>query len=172
FDRPNDRAAMTRRESDVQSKQMFRRGLCFFLTSVISVAAGCSNNSSSSTTNPTAPTSTVYLTEAFSGTLDPGGQQSKQFSIGNDGTMSVTLASLTMSSNGPALTTPVGLGVGVPNADNTACVLSSSLVTAPSLQAQISVGVTKATATYCVGIGDPGNNLKASVTFVIKVVHP
>jgi len=149
---------------------MFRRGLCFFLTSVLPVAAACNNNSSS-TTNPTAPTTTVYITEAFSGTLDPNSQQSKQFQIAADGTMTVTLASLTATSNGPALTTPVGLGVGVPNADNSACVLSSSLVTAPSLQAQISVGVTKATANYCVAIGDQGN-LQTTVTFVIKVVHP
>jgi len=152
---------------------MFRRGICFFLTTVIIVifaGAGCGSNSSS-TTSPTTSTTTVYQTEAFSGTLDPGTQQSKQFTISADGTMTVTLASLTASSNGPALTTPMGLGVGIPNADNTACTLTSSLVTAPSLQAQISVGVTKATATYCVGIGDQGN-LTSTVTFVIKVVHP
>jgi hypothetical protein len=160
---------MTPRDSDVQSRQMFRRGVCFFLTIVASAGAGCSSNSSSGTTTPTSP-SIVFQTEAFSGNLDPLGSQLKTFTIANDGTMSVTLASLTTSSNSSALTTPVSLGAGTPNGDSSACVLTSSLVTPPGFQTQISIPVTKATGTYCVSISDPGS-LTTTVTFVIRVVH-
>ena len=83
------------------------------------------------------------------------------------GTVSLTLASLTLGPRNPTLTTIVGLGFGTPA--GTDCSLTTSLKTGAGLVAQINSA--SGTGTFCVDIFDAGN-LATPVDFVVRIVHP
>jgi hypothetical protein len=122
-------------------------------------AAGCSSDSTATT--PTSPSGPV--TENIGGAVTVGGLTSHAFTTASAGTITVTLSSLSVPS------TVVGLGLGVYNAANYVCSLTTSLNTAPGTTAQISATVD--TGTYCVEIYDIGT-LGVPQGFSISIVHP
>jgi hypothetical protein len=126
------------------------------------LTAACGNNSATTPTTPTGPS-----TEVFSGTLDVQGSSFYSFTTTTSGQVSITLASLVATQPGPALNKVLGLGVGAPL--GTDCNVTSSVNTAPALTAQLAS--TLAPATYCARVYDIGN-LTASVNFTVRIVHP
>jgi hypothetical protein len=128
------------------------------------VAVGCGK--SSTTTSPST-TTTGPSTEYFTGTLSPTTSSFYSFTVTNQGAVSVTLASETTAKVGPAVSSPIALGLGVPIGFG--CSLSSSADVSPGLSAQLT-NPSSAAGIYCVSVADPGT-LSADVIFVVRIVH-
>jgi hypothetical protein len=126
------------------------------------VTAACGSDNSSTT----APTATGPSTEIFGGTLPVNGSSFFSFTVGTTGSVSITLASLTATTPGPALSNVMGLGVGQPL--GTDCNVTNSVPAAPALTPQLVNSLTP--AIYCTRIYDLGN-LTAPVNFTIRIVH-
>jgi hypothetical protein len=125
------------------------------------VSAGCGDDS------PTAPTpeTPVVVTELFSGTLSAGGNGFYSFSVPTTSSVGITLVSLTPSASGPALTTPMTIGLGQP--EGTGCKLTTSLTVTPGLAPQISRPLDP--NIYCASIADAGG-LSATTNFVVRIM--
>ena len=126
------------------------------------LTAACGNDDSA----PAAPTPSGPSTEIFSGTLAVQGSSFYSFTVGAAGEVNITLASLTATKPGPALSRVMGLGVGAPL--GTDCNMTSSVATAPGLSAQLVN--TLSPAIYCARIYDLGN-LTAPANFTVRIVH-
>ena len=121
--------------------------------------AGCDDEA------PTTPTPTpTTTTVVFSSNLAVGGASSRSFDVTRAGTVSATLTAV-----GNSTTLKVGLGIGIPFADGTGCVLSRSVETVPGTTAQLELSVD--TGKYCLQIYDPGT-LTGVVGFTINLVFP
>jgi hypothetical protein len=132
------------------------------LVALASLGVGCSND-----VTPPTPATAASTTELFSGSLAPRDiPQFYSFTVGQAGTVSITLASLTIGPLAPA-TTAAGLGLGIPAGEG--CRLSMSLNARPALTAQITN--MSAAGISCAAIFDPGT-LTSPVTFAIRIVHP
>ena len=135
------------------------------LALVATSAAGCS-----STTAPDLADSQVtpptFTTQTFAGTLSPGGTLFYSIVVNQQGPVSLTLAAV-QTPGGGALTTPVGIGVGVPQA--TGCTRSTSLTTAPGLAAQLTVTLNP--GTYCAAVYDTGT-VSSAVNFAMRITYP
>jgi hypothetical protein len=140
------------------------------LVGVMLAGAACGGNSSSTiaptTTTTTAPGGAVLTTELFTGVLPVKSSQTYSFTTANQGTVSVTLASLTMMQPGPALNIPLGLGLGM---SSDGCTATSQVTATPALSPQITVAL--AAGTYCTSLSDIGQ-LTAPVNFAVRIVHP
>jgi hypothetical protein len=121
--------------------------------------AGCGEDTATTPTT-TATTTTVV----FSSNLAMGGSSTRSFEVTRAGTVSATLTAV-----GNSLTLKVGLGIGIPLADGTGCVLSRSVVTVPGATAQLELSVDA--GKYCLQIYDPGT-LTGVVGFAINLVFP
>ena len=121
---------------------------------------GCGDDDPPTTPEPTPTTTTV----TFASNLAMGGSSTRSFDVTRAGTVSVTLVSVANSN-----TLKVGLGVGIPLADGTGCVLSRSVETLPGTTAQLELNVD--TGKYCLQIYDPGT-LTSVVSFSINLVYP
>jgi hypothetical protein len=140
------------------------------LLGVLALCGACSHNSttepsltsSSTTTTAAAPT----VTEAFNGTLAVGGFRFYSFNIAVNGTVNVTLNSVTGA--GVPSTVQLGLGIGQPSgADCSATVTATagSSAAAPQTTGTFGPGV------FCVRVFDVGN-LFAPAAFSITIAHP
>ena len=135
---------------------------------VASMGVGCSNSSQSPTTPSTTSTSGASdFPYYFTGTLAPQTSSFYSFTVAQAGTVSVTLASLSVGPFNPTPGTPVGLGFGTPA--GTDCSLTRSLKTGAGLAAQLVTPV--ALGVFCVDIFDVGS-LTVPTDFVIRIVHP
>jgi len=132
--------------------------------------AACSHNSgtdpsltsSSSSTTAAAPT----VTEAFTGTLPVGGFKFYSFNIAVNGTVNVTLQSVS-GTNVPS-TIQLGLGIGQPAGNDCAATVNAtagSSFAAPQATGTFGPGV------FCVRVYDVGN-LANTATFQISIAHP
>ena len=121
--------------------------------------AGCDDDPPT-TPEPTPTTTTVV----FSSNLAMGGSTTRSFDVTRAGTVSATLVAVANS-----LTIKVGLGVGIPLADGTGCVLSRSVETLPGTTAQLELNVD--IGKYCVQIYDPGT-LTGVAAFTINLIYP
>lgn len=121
--------------------------------------AGCGDDAP---TAPTEPPTTTTIT--FASNLAVGGASTRSFAVTRTGAVSVTLVDADNST-----TLKVGLGVGIPLADGSGCVLSRSVETVPGTTAQLELTVDP--DTYCVQIYDPGT-LTGVVPFSISLVFP
>ena len=121
--------------------------------------AGCDDDPPT-TPEPTPTTKTIV----FSSNLAVGGASSRSFEVTRAGTVSATLVAVANS-----LTIKVGLGVGIPLADGSGCVLSRSVETLPGTTAQLelNVGICK----YCLQIYYPGT-LTSVAAFTINLIYP
>ena len=97
------------------------------LLCLLAASAGCGDDS------PTAPTpeTPVVVTELFSGTLSAGENGFYSFSVPTTSNVGITLVSLTSTATGPALTTPMTIGLGQP--EGTGCKLMTSLTVGAGL---------------------------------------
>ena len=137
---------------------------------VASLGVGCSNSSQSPTTPSTTSSSTSAASGSayyFTGTLAPQNSSFYSFTTAQAGTVSVTLASLSVGPFNPTPGTSVGLGFGTPA--GTGCSLTRSLKTGAGLAAQLVTAV--AMGVFCVDIFDVGN-LTVPTDFVVRIVHP
>ena len=112
------------------------------------------------TPEPTPTTTTV----TFASNLAMGGASSRSFDVTRAGTVSATLTMV-----GNSATLKVGLGVGIPFADGTGCVLSRSVETIAGTTAQLELNVD--VGKYCLQIYDPGT-LTSVVPFSINLIYP
>ena len=106
-------------------------------------------------------------TETFTGTVQVGGSDIHQFTVGQQGNVSITL---TQAGDPPTIL--MGLGVGQPpNATSTACVILSGgfVQTAAGTNAQLAG--TAPAGLYCVQVVDIGQAL-APINYTVTVVHP
>ena len=134
-------------------------GLIFAIIS----STGCFGNSA---TAPTNYSIVSPVTEIFQGTLAANGSAFYSFIIGNPDPVRVTLASLTLTSSGAAVTTSVKLGFGVP--DGTTCAPTFSTTTGAALVAQYFQVASP--GTYCVIVSDPGT-MTTSLNFAVRIIH-
>ncbi len=128
------------------------------LASCLTVAGCDEDTPTTPTPNPTTATVT------FASNLAVGGSSTRSFDVKRAGNVSVTLLGV----GGPA-TLKVGVGLGIPLADGSGCVLSRSVeaVAGTTAQLELAVDIGK----YCVQIYDPGT-LTSVVAFSISLIYP
>jgi hypothetical protein len=131
--------------------------------------------SHSSTTSPSATTSTTPTTttpaaptvsESFTGTLPVAGFKFYSFNIAVNGTVNVTLNSV--SGAGVPSTVQLGLGIGQPSGLDCA---ATTNVTAGTTAAAPQTTGTFGPGLFCVRVYDVGN-LFAPANFNITIAHP
>lgn len=134
---------------------------------LIGVAAGAACNS---TTAPDLDESRVpepsFTTQTFAGTLPAGGSLFYSIVVNQQGPVSLTLAAV-QNPGGAALTTPVGIGLGIPK--GTGCPRTTSVTTPPGLSSQLTVTLNP--GTYCAAIYDVGT-LTSAVNFAMRITYP
>jgi len=135
------------------------------LASVLVTAASCNT-----TTAPEFDNSQItplsFTTQTFAGSLPVNGSLFYSIVVTQQGPVSLMLAAV-QTPGGAALTTPVGIGVGVPA--GTGCPRANSLTTPPGLAAQMTVTLNP--GTYCAAIYDVGN-LSSAVNFAMRITYP
>jgi hypothetical protein len=152
----------------LRHRPITRFGLTLGVAALLAASASCSKD-------PVIPTP-ILTTETFSGSLDPLGTSSHQFTVNYDiayTDASITLTSLTSKANG----TPAGVTIGVafgtmnvgvctrsPNYTNPAAPLNTAL---PTTGAPFISGV------YCVQVFDNPTlpTLTEAVNYTIQVKH-
>ena len=130
-------------------------------------AAGC-NSDTSSPTSPTVTTPTVAeatVSELFTGVVPVGGYSFYSFTTTLNGTVRLTLTSV--SGAGVPSTVWLGLGIGVPAAED--CVTTTVVNTSAGGAAQITG--TLAPGVYCAKVYDIGN-LFAPASVDVTIEHP
>lgn len=133
--------------------------LAVLLVSAFTLAA-CGDDE---TTTPTEPAPTTQSV-TWSTSLALSGQTSRSFRTTRTGSVSITLQSLAGST-----TMRAGLGVGIPLADGSGCVLSRSVETTAGATAQLELSIDP--GDYCVQVYDLGE-LTQPVSFTVLLVYP
>jgi len=126
------------------------------------LAAGCNDTPTSATVNAPVTPVTTPVTVTFPGVVGPGGTVSRTFFAQMPGT---AVAALSAISPATALT----IGLGVPRADGTGCLLAVSAPAADGGSAQVSTGV--AVGTYCVQVFALAQSASA-VNFTVALTYP
>jgi hypothetical protein len=122
-------------------------------------SAGCSDDETAPTTPSPTTSSVTWQTN-----LATAGASSRSFTTTRSGTVSITLQRLGTSTEMRA-----GLGVGIPLADGSGCVLSRSVETVPGSTAQLELDVDA--GDYCVQVYDLGE-LTSAAAFTVVLVYP
>lgn len=137
-----------------------------FLLGLALLVAGCGNNDST----PTSPTTTTpvaapTVTDTFSGTLPVGGFRFYSFTVTENGTVNLTLTSV--SGAFVPSTVMLGLGIGTPSGVDcaTTATVTAAAGSAPQLTGTFSPGL------YCARMYDVGN-LFGPATFSMDIAHP
>jgi hypothetical protein len=138
---------------------------------VLLFCAACTHNSTvepsaTSTTTTTTTVAAPTVTESFTGSLAVGGFKFYTFTIAANGTVNVTLNSVT--GTGVPSTVQVGLGIGQPSGIDCAATVT---VTAGANFAKPQQTGTFGPGTFCVRIFDVGN-LFGPAAFSITIAHP
>jgi hypothetical protein len=136
--------------------------LLLILLTLASTPACTGNN----TTAPS-PTSTTVAspttTETFTGTLPVGGARFYSFVVSQNGTVNVTLVSV----SGVDVTSTLGIAIGAPS--GTGC--SGGAVTSTAAGTDPQLTGTYGPGRYCVNVSDAGT-LAAPATFIVTIAHP
>ena len=138
---------------------------------LILFGSACSHSSTSTSPSSTSSTSSTTVaaptvSESFTGTLPVGGFRFFSFNIAANGTVNVTLNSV--SGSGVPSTVQLGLGIGTPSGiDCSATTTVTAGVTAAAPQTTGTFGP----GTFCVRVYDVGN-LFAPANFNITIAHP
>ena len=122
--------------------------------------AGCDDDETPTT--PTTNPNTASVT--WSTNLAQNGQTSRSFTTTRSGTVSVNLQAFAAST-----TLKAGLGIGIPLADGSGCVLSRSVEAAPGSTAQLELTVDA--GSYCVQVYDPGS-VSGVASFTVLLTYP
>jgi hypothetical protein len=130
----------------------------------IALSVACDNSGDSSST-PTTPV--MLVTDTFTGTVQPAGSDSHNFSVSQAGEVDVTLTAA-----GPPPTIFMGLGLGTPGATSGTCTLQSSvsISTPAGSTPQLPVSAPSA-GTFCFSVFDIGNQT-GPVDYTVTVAHP
>jgi hypothetical protein len=123
---------------------------------VVLFAPACSDPQPPATPTPVTPT----ITETFTGTLLPIGNNTHPFTVNQIGGLQVSLTNVTPSAS-------VGLAVGTPS--GATCIPLSNLTVVASPTAQI-VGTATIAGSFCVSVFDVGN-LVEQVDYTVVVTH-
>jgi hypothetical protein len=144
--------------------------LLLILLTLALTTAGCGGNSTtspSSTTSIASPTET----ETFAGTLPVGGFSFYSFVVIQNGTVNVTLVSVSaaagVSGSDVPATVPLGLAIGTPS--GTGC--GGGTVTNTVAGTDPPVTGTYKPGRYCVNVSDVGS-LAAPASFIVTIAHP
>ena len=130
------------------------------------VLLGTACSETQSTTAPSTDTiASPTTTETFSATLSVGGFSFYSFVVGQNGTVNVTLVSV--SGTDVPSTVTLGLAIGIPS--GTGC--SGGSVTSTAAGTDPQVTSTYSPGRYCVNVSDVGN-LAAPATFTVTIAHP
>jgi hypothetical protein len=105
------------------------------------------------------------VSESFTGTLPVGQARFYSFNIAQNGTVNVTLNSV--SGTGVPTTVMLGLGIGTPA--GTDCSTTATVSTASGTTAQLTG--TFGPGLFCVRVYDIGN-LFAAASFDVTIAHP
>jgi hypothetical protein len=143
----------------------------FAMLGVLIFCGACSHNSvtepsNTSTTSTTTTAAAPTVTETFAGTVPVGGSRFYTFNIALNGTVNVTLKSITGA--GVPSTVQVGLGIGQPS--GTDCATTVTATAGSGFAAPQTTG-TFGPGLFCVRIFDVGN-LFGPAAFNITIAHP
>lgn len=140
------------------------------LARVSLLAAAVAATGCNSTTAPDLEESRItppaFTIQTFAGQLEPNGSLFYSISVTQQGPVSLMLAAV-QSPGGAALSTPVGIGIGVPK--GTGCPRTTSLTTPPGLSSQLTVTLNP--GTYCAAVYDVGT-LSSTVNFAMRITYP
>jgi len=138
------------------------------LAKVLTIATTCAACSQPQTTTTPAAATTIAAptaVETFAGSLQIAGSVFYSFVVGQNGTVNVTLAAVTVGDLPQA--TALGLGIGTPS--GTGCGNVTPVTALPGVDPQVTG--TYAPGRYCVQVSDVGN-LGGPVTFSVTIAHP
>ncbi|MGE3273956.1 MAG: hypothetical protein AB7O67_02515 [Vicinamibacterales bacterium] len=135
---------------------------------VAALAAGCGTDTPTSPDDTTDSVADPSITETFAGTLTPGGSAFYAFTVGENGTVNVTLTSIGGTAAVPS-TTWVGMGLGTPSGED--CATATSINTQAGGEDVAQLTGTYAEGVYCVRVADIGN-LGAAAPFTVVIAHP
>jgi hypothetical protein len=135
---------------------------CAVLASV-ALSIACDNSSGSTPASP-AP---ILSTATFTGTVDPGGNASNPFTVGQSGGE----VDITLTAAGPPPTIFMGLGVGTPSTDGTTCTVPAGQSVNTQAGATPQLVGTAGPGNYCVMVFDIGNQT-ATISYTVTVAHP
>jgi len=130
------------------------------------IACGSSTPTTPSTTTTTAPVAPASIAETYHSTLPGGGVKFYSFNVVANGTVNVTLGSLT--GPGVAEDVTVDLALGRPAAmgcNPSTTVTVSTATAAPHITGTYAPGV------YCVRVADTTGSLPAPASFSIAIEH-
>jgi hypothetical protein len=139
-------------------------GLMMFGTACSHSSTTSPSATTSTPTTPTVAAPTVF--ESFTGTLPVGSFRFYSFNIAANGTVNVTLNSV--SGAGVPTTVQLGLGIGQPSGADCA---ATTNVTAGTTAAAPQTTGTFGPGLFCVRVYDVGN-LFAPANFNITIAHP
>lgn len=127
--------------------------------------AGCGDDATQTPTSPSTPEISVDSTSRlFSGTLAVRDTQFYSFTLPQDSSVFVMLASVTSTDNREATGIGLGVGLGVPR--GTECVLTSRVVATSALTPQI--WEFRPQGVRCVSVFDPGT-LPQAVRYAVRI---
>lgn len=136
------------------------------LTSAALFVGGCGDHATTTSPSNTAPTiAAASVTETFDGTVPVGGSAFYSFSVAENGTVNLTLASV--GGHGVPTTAWLGLGLGTPS--GTDCATTSTANTASG--SAVHITGTYAPGVYCAKAYDIGN-LAAPASVTVMIAHP
>jgi hypothetical protein len=139
-----------------------------FVTFLAAAGAACDGKTPTTPTDTTTTTTTVAeptITESFSGRIGAGGSSFYSFTVGVNGTVNVTLA--TVGGTGVPATLWLGIGLGTPSGED--CSTATAVNTAAGTAAQLTG--TYAPGVYCARVWDIGN-LASAASFDLTIAHP
>jgi hypothetical protein len=123
--------------------------------------AACSDSPTSPTDSEDAPITTP-VTVTFTGVVGPGGTASRSFTAQFAGTAVASVGAIN-----PA--TALGVGLGIPRADGTGCLLARSATATDGAAAQITARVDA--GLFCAQVFAPSPAADA-VSFTVTLEHP
>jgi hypothetical protein len=132
---------------------------CLALLLLAPLAAAC--GSDDPVDNPNTPTP-IAVTESFSGTLNPNGGRTYQFTVQQAGTVSARLTALA-----PDDTVVVGLMLGTWNGVSCSATIPNDNAT---LNTSV-VGTAQQTGQFCTRVYDAAGTLTANTDFTVEVTH-
>ena len=148
-----------------------RRPLLYgLLAAVVWAGSACNNNTDTTSTSPTTPSTSFTATETFTGALEKNGAQSYSFTVSTIGTVFVTLTTLTDSINPDNVPPTVGISLGTWN--GTSCAVNYGIFTDAAGQGAAIAGTVTGAGVLCTRIYDPGSKVSNPVNYTITVTHP
>jgi len=133
------------------------------------LCAACGSDTPASPTSSTSTTTSVApatISENYSSTLPIAGSRFYSFPVVQNGTVNITLTSLT----GPDITEDMTVDLGLGRPSGFGCTPTSTL-TVSTLTAAPQITGTYAPGVYCVRIADTAGILPATATFSISIEH-